>query len=118
MRYFLLLILLAFTGAALADPPMKTIYSDKSTTNFSWTWPYHTNQNATWVQTYRAPFGSGYNTRVNYYTGQDVSYYRFHNPQLTYRNQWGYFFPDGTRPIRNNGAVLFVSPQGYTSQAR
>jgi len=118
MRLFFILISLLATGAALADPPMKTIYSSTSDTHFAWSWPYHTTQTKTSVQTYPAPLGSGYRTNVLYCTNQDVSIYRFHNPQLTYKNEWGYFFPPHTRPVRNNGAVYFVSPQGYYSQAR
>ena len=112
MRFYSLFIFLMMTGAVLADPPMKTIYSDSSTTNFSWTWPYHTNQIKTLVQTHPSLAGSGFKTNT-YGTWDDVSKYRFHNAHLTYKNQWGYFFPPGTKPVKNNGAVLFVSPHGY-----
>src|SRR2546426_7501486 len=44
------------------------------------------------------------------YTTLFRSQYRFHNSHLTYQNQWGYFFPAGTKPVRNNGAVVFKSP--------
>ena len=120
MRFFLTLIFLMITGAVLADPPMKTIYSRSSTTKFTWTWPYHTVQTKTYVQDLPSPAGSGYQTVDSgiYRTPEDVSYYRFHNYHLTYQNQWGYFFPPGTRPVRNYGAFLFVSPQGYYMQAK
>ncbi|HTA76611.1 MAG TPA: hypothetical protein VK791_05600 [bacterium] len=118
MRFFFILISLLATGAALADPPMKTVYSSTSDTHFAWSWPYHTTQTSTSTQTHPAPLGSGYKTNVNYSTNEDVSIYRFHNPQLTYKNEWGYFFPKGTRPVKNNGAVYFMSPQGFYSQPK
>jgi hypothetical protein len=120
MRFFLTFIFVIITGMALADPPMKTIYSDSSTTKFAWTWPYHTVQTKTYFQDFPSPMGSGYQTSGYgiYRNPEDVSQYRFHNSYLTYRNQWGYFFPQGTRPVRTNVGSLFVSPQGYYMQAK
>jgi hypothetical protein len=120
MRFFLTLIFLVITGAVLADPPMKTIYSRSSTTKFTWTWPYHTVQTKTYFQDIPSPAGSGYQIVDSgiYRTPVDVSYYRFHNYHLTYQNQWGYFFPPGTRPVKTSAGDLFVSPQGYYMQAK
>jgi hypothetical protein len=120
MRFFFSLIFLVSTGAVLADPPMKMIYSQSSTTKFTWTWPYHTIRTKTYFQDFPAPEGSGYQTidSGTYRTPEDVSHYRFHNYHLTYKNQWGYFFPPGTRPVKTNAGALFVSPQGYYLQAK
>jgi hypothetical protein len=109
MRFFLFSFFLILTCAALADPPMKTVYNNSSTTNFTWTWPYHTNQTRTSFRDHPSPTGSFFKT--SYATQEDVSQYRFHNAHLTYQNEWGYFFPSGTRPIQNNGSVFFVTPR-------
>jgi len=116
MRFFFIVISFIITGAALADPPMKTVSQSTSSTTFGWYWPFQTTQTRTSTQTHAAPLGSAYKT--SYGTSEDVSKYRFHNSHLTYQNQWGYFFPPGTKPVRNNGAVLFTSPQGYFTQSR
>jgi hypothetical protein len=120
MRFFLTFVLIMITGAVLADPPMKTVYSDSSTTKFTWTWPYHTVQKKTYFQDFPYPLGSSYQTSGYgiYRNPEDVSQYRFHNSHLTYKNQWGYFFPDGTRPVKTSTGALFVSPQGYYMQAK
>jgi hypothetical protein len=117
MRFFLILISVIVTGAALADPPMRTIYSSKSETHFGWS-PNHTTQTNTLVQTCPSPLCPGYKANVWYWTPEDVAIYRFHNPQLTYHNQWGYLFPAGTYPVRNYGGVYFVTPPSYYYRAR
>ena len=53
-------------------------------------WPYRT------VTTYNASQTRPYYTtgRIVYLvTHQDVSKYRYHHPQNTCQNEWGYFFP-------------------------
>jgi hypothetical protein len=97
---------------------MKTVYSDSSTTKFIWTWPLHTNQTKTFFQDHPSPAGSGLQLSYGYAAQEDVSKYRFHNAHLTYKNQWGYFFPPGTRPVKQNGLAVFVSPQGSYLQPR
>ena len=120
MRFFLILIFIVMAGTVLADPPMKTVYSDSSSTKFSWTWPYHTVQKKTYFQDFPYSAGNGYQSSGYgiYLNPDDVSQYRFHNSYLTYKNQWGYFFPMGTRPVKTNAGALFVSPQGYYIQAK
>jgi hypothetical protein len=56
MRFFLTLILVMIGGKVLADPPMKTVYSDSSTTKFTWTWPYHTTQKKLTFKIFRYPW--------------------------------------------------------------
>jgi hypothetical protein len=116
MRYFSIFIFLIMTGAALADPPMKTVYSDSSTTKFSWTWPYHTTQSKTLVVTHLAPEGSGYKIFNPYCPQGELSKFRYHHAHLTYQNQWGYFFPAGTKPVKSNTGDFFITPQGYILQ--
>ena len=115
MRYFSIFIFLMMMGAALADPPMKTVYSDSSTTNFSWTWPYHTTQSKTLIATHPSLTGSGYKTNL-FGTQEDLSKFRYHHRHLTYQNQWGYFFPAGTKPVKSGTGDFFVTPQGYFLQ--
>lgn len=110
MKQFLPILFLLAAGAALADPPMKTVYQSGSTTKFTWQWPYHTTQSSTTYQTQLSPAGSGYRQASAVIAG-DLSQYRFHNSHLTYQNQWGYFFPAGTRPVKiGNGWSTFITP--------
>ena len=94
----------------LADPPMKVIYSTSATTHFNWNWPYHPVEKYTAVQ-----------AKPYYYTGQlmnftleDVSKYRHYFPQRTCRNEWGYFFPPGTKLCPKRPAIIFGDPNAYT----
>jgi hypothetical protein len=109
MKLVLTILFLLTVGAAWADPPMKVIYQKSSSAGFSWYWPYKTWHKTTSTQTHVSGSGSGYRTIVDYPTYDDLSKYRFHNPQRTYLNQWGYFFPAGTRPVRvGSGSALLV----------
>ena len=61
-------------------------------------------------------------TRPYYTTGrivylvmhQDVSKFRYHNPQNTCQNEWGYFFPKGTKLCNRRPVVSFGPPDYYT----
>lgn len=105
------LLLLLFLAAVpvLADPPLKVVYSSGSTTTFKWTWPYHP------VRVYNAT-----QTKPYYYTGrvlaigEDVSKYRFHYPERTCRNDWGYFFPKGVKLCPRRPAIIFGPPPAYS----
>jgi hypothetical protein len=106
------LFFIVIAQAAQADPPMKVIYSTTTTTHFNWNWPYHPVQKYTSVQI--KPYRVVSPNKVSYATKEDVSQYRFHNRHLTYQNQWGYFFPEGTKPVKNgNSAVVFGAPKSY-----
>jgi hypothetical protein len=100
---------LAVGAPVLADPPMKVVYSTSATTHFNWKWPYHPVEKYTAVQ-----------TKPYYYTGQilnfsqeDVSKYRFYFRQRTCRNEWGYFFPPGTKLCSKRPPIVFGDPQAY-----
>src|SRR5579883_2720230 len=98
----LILLLLLVVVPVLADPPLKVVYSSSSTTTFKWTWPYHP------VRVYNAT-----QTKPYYYTGRvlalegDAAKYRFHFPDRTCRNEWGYFFAPGTKLCPRRPAILF-----------
>jgi hypothetical protein len=94
----------------LADPPMKVVYSTSSTTHFNWNWPYHPVETYTAVQT--KPYY--YAGRVFYLNPEDASKYRFYFSQRTCRNEWGYFFPPGTKLCSKRPAVVFGDPKAYT----
>jgi hypothetical protein len=94
---------------AQAKPPMKVIYSASKTTHFSWKWPYHPVEKYTAVQT--KPYYAG---RVFYLSPEDVSKYRFYFAQRTCRNEWGYYFPPGTKLCPGRPAVIFGDPKAYT----
>ena len=95
----------------LADPPLHTVYSSGSTTHFYWTWPFHP------VRTYHAT-----QTKPYHYTGrvlalsqgEDASKYRFHYPERTCRNEWGYFFEPGTKLCSHRPIIVFGNPKAYT----
>jgi hypothetical protein len=88
------LFLACVAGEALAGPPQKVIYREGKATKFNWEWPYHTTQTKTYLQT--KPY---YQTRklVTKYAGENVSRYRHHYQHKTHLNEWGYWFPKGTR---------------------
>jgi len=115
MKPFLFLLLL-LTGTAWADPPMKMVYQKTSSATFSWNWPYHTTHTTTETQTHFSPSGSALRQVGVYPNCDDLSRYRYHNPQRTYLNQWGYFFPKGTRPVRVGSGSAFLTPQGNLIQ--
>ena len=115
MKPVLAILFLGIAGMAWADPPMKTIYSDSSTTKFTWVWPYHTVQKGTSFQDKPLPNGSSLQTV--FCTPDDLSRFRYHNAHLTFQNQWGYFFPLGTKPVRSNTGDWFVTLQGYLIQS-
>jgi hypothetical protein len=98
MRTFIItLITLGFfasSGAALAGPPMKTLYSKSVSTNFKWHWPYQTVKTTNYVQN-KPYFYTG--RLLNLVTNEDVSKYRHYYRQNICKNDWGYFFPTGTR---------------------
>jgi hypothetical protein len=118
MRSLLAILLLLTVGAAWADPPMKVVYQKTSSATFGWYWPYKTTHTTTEVSTYPSPMGSGYRQLCAYYPYEDVSQYRFHNSHRTYHDQWGYFFPEGTRPIRVGSGSAFVTPHTVFIQSR
>ncbi len=110
MKVLLSLLLLFTAGAAWADPPLKTVYQSGSTTKFTWQWPYHTYQTKTTYQYQPSPANSGYRQITQANVNEDLSNYRFHNSHLTYQNQWGYFFPAGTRPVHVGSWSTFITP--------
>jgi hypothetical protein len=118
MRSVLTILLLFAAGAAWADPPMKTVYQKSSTATFGWFWPYKTTHTTTEISSHPSVEGSGYRQLCAYPTNEDVSIYRFHNSHRTYQNQWGYFFPAGTRPVRVGSGSAFVTPQSVFIQSR
>ena len=118
MRSLFILLLLLITDATWADPPMKVVYQKTSSATFGWFWPYHTTQTSTSIQTYPSPYGSSIRQVPTYLTNEDVSQYRFHNSHLTYQNQWGYFFPNGTRAVQFGTGSAFVAPQSAFIQSR
>jgi hypothetical protein len=93
----------------LADPPMKVVYSNTQTTHFKWTWPFQTLRTYTAVQT-KPYYPTG---RIIYMTQEDISKYRFYFPQRVCRNEWGYYFPPGTRLCSHMPAVIFGAPPFY-----
>ena len=107
----LALFLFLWVSMAWANPPMKVISSVTTSTRFDMKWPYHT------VTTYNANQTIPYHTtgRILYLvTHEDVSKYRYHYPQNTCRNEWGYFFPPGTKLCSRHPAVSFGPPDYYT----
>ena len=106
------LFLLLFLAAVpvLADPPLKVVYRSGSTTTFKWTWPYHPVRVYSATQT-KPYYATG---RVLYLSGEDVSKYRFHYPDRTCRNDWGYFFPKGVKLCPRHPAITFGAPAAYT----
>ena len=93
-RYTIVLAAVILSAAAAyAEPPMKVLYSGTSSTKFSWQWPYHTTRTRTLYQT-RENVPS---RPLIYSTGDDPAQYRHYFRQFTYRNEWGYFFPKGTK---------------------
>jgi hypothetical protein len=90
---------------------MKVVSSTTTSTRFDMKWPFRT------VTTYNAS-----QTRPYYSTGrivylvtqQDVSKYRYHNPQNTCQNEWGYFFPKGTKLCNRRPVISFGPPDYYT----
>lgn len=106
----LFLLLLLVTVPVLADPPLKVVYSSSSTTTFKWTWPYHPVRvyNATQTKPY------AYTGRAIALMGEDVSKYRFHYPERTCHNDWGYFFPKGVKLCPRRPAILFGPPAAYS----
>jgi ABC-type sulfate transport system substrate-binding protein len=112
MRSFLLTFLcFLLAAAAFADRPLKTVYKKSITRDFKGTWSKHPKQTYTIIQ--KSHGSSKQAEKISYATRDDVSNYRFHNSHRVYQNGWGYFFPDGTKAVRNNGAVIFKSPKGY-----
>jgi hypothetical protein len=111
-RSWVLLLALFPFGAtpALTAPPMKVVYSSGSTTRFDWKWPYHPVQKFTAVQT--KPYY--YTGRVLFISQEDVSKYRFHYPDRTCRNDWGYFFEPGTKLCPRHPAIIFGAPKAYS----
>lgn len=106
-----LLLLAAFlfpTTRVLADPPLKVVYSSGSTTHFNWTWPFRP------VRTYYATQTKPYDYTARVLNIQeDVSKYRFYHPERTCRNDWGYFFPPGTKLCPRHPAIIFGAPPAY-----
>jgi len=98
MRTFFIIILtlgfFASASVALAAPPMKTLYSKSVSTNFKWHWPYQTVKTTHYVQT-KPYFYTG--RLLNLVRNEDVSKYRHYYRQNICKNDWGYFFPKGTR---------------------
>ncbi len=114
MRGFagLFFTLTMFVGIpVLADPPMKVIYSTSATTHFNWKWPYHPVEKYTAVQDqalllHRSihefyPWKTFLNTATTF-------------RQRTCRNEWGYFFPPGTKLCPKRPAIIFGDPNAYT----
>ncbi len=93
-----------------ADPPLKVVYTTSATTHFNWKWPYHPVEKYTAVQT--KPYY--YTGRILYLSDEDVSKYRFYYSQRTCRNEWGYFFPRGTKLCPKRPAIIFDDPKAYT----
>lgn len=89
---FAAVILSAVT--ATAEPPMKVLYSGTTSAKFSWQWPYHTTRTRTLYQTLENVPAT---RPLVYMTGDDPAQYRHYFRQFTYRNEWGYFFPKGTK---------------------
>lgn len=81
-------------GTVYANPPMKTLYSKSMSTNFKWHWPYQTVKVSNYLQT-KPYFYTG--RLLNIVTSEDVSKYRFYYRQNVCKNEWGYFFPKGTK---------------------
>ena len=108
---FLTFCFFIIAGAVFADRPLKVVYKKTITRNFSGKWAAHPKQSYTSIQTY--PGSSSQAQKISYATRDDVSKYRFHHSHLTYRNEWGYFFPAGTKAVPNNGVIIFKSPNGY-----
>lgn len=107
----LFLTLAWIVGApVLANPPMKVVYSTSATTHFNWKWPYHPVEKYTAVQT--KPYY--YTGRILYLNQEDVSKYRFYFSQRTCRNEWGYFFPPGTKLCPRRPSIIFGDPPAYT----
>jgi hypothetical protein len=94
----------------MAQPPMKVVYSTSTTTHFGWKWPYHPVETYNAVQT--KPYY--YTGRILYLSQEDVSKYRFHFPDRTCRNEWGYFFEPGTRLCPLHPAIIFGAPKIFT----
>jgi hypothetical protein len=101
------LILLAAAPGRTA--PMRVVYSSTKATHFSWKWPYHPVETYTAVQT--KPYL--YIGRILNLTHQDLSKYRFHYPNRTCCNDWGYFFPAGTKLCSKRPLVIFKAPNSY-----
>ena len=98
MRFFvitlLILIFFASGNASWAGAPMKTLYSKSVSTNFKWHWPYQTVKISNYKQT-KPYFYTG--RCLNLVTNEDVSKYRYYYRQNICKNDWGYFFPKGTK---------------------
>ena len=100
---------------AYADPPLHVLASESHTTHFKWQWPYEP------VSTYTSGQTKPYHTmgRIVYLTHEDLTKYRFHYRQNVYTNEWGYYFPPGTKLSSRRPIQSFDAPTywiGYTQQ--
>jgi hypothetical protein len=112
MRSFLLTsFCFILAGAAFADRPLKVVYKKTVSRSFKGNWSKHPKQTYTIIQ--KSHGSSKQAQKGASSTSDDVSKYRFHNSQMVYRNEWGYFFPDGTKAVPVNGGTVFKTPKGY-----
>ncbi len=103
-------LLLSISGLAWAGPPLHVLYSSTKTTHFKWHWPSETVTTYTAVQT-KPYYRTG--RRMSLVTTEDVSKYRYHYRQNTCQNEWGYFFPAGTKLCYHRPYPMFEKPTSY-----
>jgi len=107
----LLALSLSIAGTSWADPPMKVVYSQTVSTDFTFHWPLQT------VRTYNAV-----QTKPYYYTGrilyldqnENISKYRHYYSYRVGQNQWGYFFAPGTKLVNAKPYPIFAAPRYFT----
>ncbi len=108
-------VLLLAAVPALAQPPLKVLYSQTTSTHFNWTWPYHP------VRTYTAT-----QTKPYYYTGRilyldthiNPAKYRFYYPNRTCKNTWGYYFAPDAHLCNHKPYPVFPRPTLYYETIR
>ncbi len=108
MKSILAGLMLLAASTATADPyyTSKDTYERTVTTNFKWHWPQQTVRTTTYSQT--KPY---YPTGRALFAGQeDVSRYRFYYRHRTSLNQWGYFFPEGTKLYSHVPMLSYGTP--------
>jgi hypothetical protein len=112
-KIFSIVLLALFSisaGLAKADPPMKVVYSQTVSTNFTFHWPQRT------VRTYNAVQTKPYHyigQLFNLMANEDLSKYRFHYSYMLPYREWGYFFPPGTKLYNHTPYIIFEAPRLY-----